>query len=135
MGIIIKSMEESKVDNLEDAIKTVIKNSRAVDGLVKGLNQVGKSLDRKEPYLCILAEDCDDSKYKKLIECLAKQQAIPLIKVDSRMDLGEWLGQAKYDLEGNARKVKGCSSVAILDYGAESTHLDYLETHIKENGL
>ena len=36
-------------------------------GLVKGLNEVAKALDRKEALLCVLAEDCEDAKYKKLI--------------------------------------------------------------------
>ena len=128
-------IEESKIDSVEAAIKQVIKNSRAVDGLVKGLNQVGKALDRKGAYLCILATDCEDAKYKKLISALAKQNEIPLIEVESRLQLGEWLGQCKYDLAGEARKVKGASSVAILDYGETSSHLTYLENHIKEHNL
>ena len=36
-------------------------------GLVKGLNEVCKALDRKEALLCVLAENCADAKYKKLI--------------------------------------------------------------------
>jgi len=36
-------------------------------GLVKGLNEVAKALDRKEALLCILADDCEDAKYKKLV--------------------------------------------------------------------
>ena len=36
-------------------------------GLVKGLNEVCKALDRKEALLAVLAEDCEDAKYKKLI--------------------------------------------------------------------
>jgi small subunit ribosomal protein S12e len=36
-------------------------------GLVKGLNEVCKALDRKEALICVLAEDCEDAKYKKLI--------------------------------------------------------------------
>ena len=36
-------------------------------GLVKGLNEVCKALDRKEALLCVLAEDCADAKYKKLV--------------------------------------------------------------------
>lgn len=36
-------------------------------GLVKGLNEVCKALDRKEALLCVLAENCEDTKYKKLV--------------------------------------------------------------------
>ena len=36
-------------------------------GLVKGLNEVCKALDRKEALLCVLSEDCEDAKYKKLV--------------------------------------------------------------------
>ena len=36
-------------------------------GLVKGLNEVCKCLDRKQAILCVLADDCDDPKYKKLV--------------------------------------------------------------------
>lgn len=85
---------------------------------MKGLNQVGKALDRKDCFLCILAADCDDPKYKKLITALAKQNKIPLITVDSRLELGEWCGLCKYDkANGKARKVRGVSSLAINNYG------------------
>lgn len=42
-------------------------------GLVKGLNEVCKALDRKEALLCVLAENCADAKYKKLVtvRCLS----------------------------------------------------------------
>ena len=36
-------------------------------GLVKGLNDVCKALERKEALLCVLAENCADAKYKKLV--------------------------------------------------------------------
>ena len=127
--------EEQKIDTIKDAIKNVIKKSMAAEGLVKGLNQVGKALDRKDAYLCILAEDCDDPKYKKLITALAKQNKIPLIEVDSRAELGAWLGQCKYDAAGVARKVRGASSVAIKDYGENSEALTFLEQYVKEHDL
>lgn len=94
-----------------------------------------KALDRKSALLCILADDCNDPKYKKLITSLAKQNGIPLITIAKRNDVGEWLGHCKYDKEGNARKVKGTSSVAILDYGEETEALQYVLNYIKDNKL
>ena len=119
-------------ENLMSALKTVIKKSMAADGLVKGLTQVGKSLDRKDAMLCVLAKDCNDPKYKKLIMALAKQSNVPLIEVDSRDQLGEWVGQCKYDKKGEAKKVKGCSSLVIKDYGELSEALTFLEDHISK---
>ena len=66
---------------------------------------------------------------------MAKQGNIPLIEVDSRMDLGEWLGHCHYDKEGAARKVKGTSSVAIKNYGEETEDLQFVLSHIQANGL
>ena len=53
--------------------------------------------------------------------------------VEEKEALGEWLGHCKYDAEGNARKVKATSSVAVKDYGEESVALQYVLKHIKEN--
>mmetsp|Transcript_11970 Transcript_11970/g.16253 ORF Transcript_11970/g.16253 Transcript_11970/m.16253 type:complete len:145 (+) Transcript_11970:98-532(+) len=127
--------EETKADNINDAIKSVIKKSQANDGLVKGLNEVLKALDRKQALICVLASDCEDMKYKKFVTAMAKSSGIPLIEVDSRMDLGEWLGHCHYDKEGNARKVKGTSSVAIRAYGEETEDLAFVLNHIKEKNL
>ena len=108
-------------------------------GIVKGLNQVGKALDKKDCYLCILAKDCNDPIYKKLITALAKQNKIPLIEVDKRETLGQWVGQCKFDKAvfkaGEARRVKGCSSCCIKNYGEESEAFTYLEQYIKANNL
>lgn len=58
-----------------------------------------------------------------------------MIEVESRQQLGEWLGQCKYDKSGVPRKVKGASSVAIKDYGETSEALTYVENYIKEHDL
>merc|ERR1712125_173073 len=127
--------EEEKADNIKDALKMVIKKSQANDGLVKGLNEVCKCLDRKQAILCVLAEDCNDPKYKKLVSALAKASNIPLIEVETRDELGEWLGHCKYDIEGQPRKVKGTSSVAIKNYGEETEALTFVLNYIKEKRL
>ena len=66
---------------------------------------------------------------------MAKAGGIPLIEVDSRMDLGEWLGHCHYDKDGNARKVKGTSSIAIRNYGEEPEALSCVLNYIKEKNL
>ena len=66
---------------------------------------------------------------------MAKQAGAPLINVDSRDELGEWLGLCKYDIEGKPRKVRGTSSVAIRAYGEETEALSYVLNHIEEKGL
>ena len=129
----VQIVEEEKTDNIHDATKLVLKKSLISNGLVKGLNEVVKALDRKEALLCVLAEDCEDAKYKKLVTSLCKQNNIPLIEIEKRAELGEWLGQCKYDKAGVARRVRGASSVAIKDYGEESEALQFVLTHIKEN--
>merc|ERR1712038_50587 len=128
-------VEEEKADNITDAIKSVIKKSQANDGLVKGLNEVCKALDRKQAILCVLAQDCDDPKYKKLVTALAKSSNIPLIEVEHRNDIGTWLGHCKYDKDGEARKVKGTSSVAIKSYGEETDALSFVLNYTKTQGL
>ena len=64
---------------------------------------------------------------------MCKVNNIPLIEVEKREELGEWLGQCKYDKYGTARKIKGASSVAIKDYGEESEALNFVLNHIKSN--
>ena len=66
---------------------------------------------------------------------MAKAGGIPLIEVESRMDLGEWLGHCQYDKDGSARKVKGTSSVAIRNYGEETEDLQFVLNYIKEKNL
>mmetsp|Transcript_1758 Transcript_1758/g.1544 ORF Transcript_1758/g.1544 Transcript_1758/m.1544 type:complete len:110 (-) Transcript_1758:31-360(-) len=98
-------------------------------GLVKGLNEVVKCLDRKEALICILASNCEDGKYKKLVSALCKQNKIPLVEVDDRMAVGEWLGLCKFDKDNKPRKIRGASSVAIKDYGEETEALHYLQNN------
>jgi small subunit ribosomal protein S12e len=129
----VVQVEEEKIDNIISATKTVLKKSQANNGLVKGLAEVVKALDRKEALLCVLAEDCEDAKYKKLVTSLCKANNIPLLEVEKRADIGEWLNQCKYDKTGVARRVRGCSSAAIKDYGEETEALNFVQNYIKEN--
>merc|ERR1712080_693259 len=69
------------------------------------MGEAAKALDKRQALLCILADNCDEPMYKKLVTALCQEHGIPLIKVDSNMKLGEWAGLCKIDQEGKARKV------------------------------
>merc|ERR1711924_592673 len=71
-----------------------------------------RSHARQAPvHLCVLAENCSEPAYKKLIEALCTEHGINLMKVPDNSELGEWAGLCKVDSEGKARKIVSCSCV------------------------
>ncbi|RKP26767.1 40S ribosomal protein S12 [Syncephalis pseudoplumigaleata] len=117
--------------SVEDALQDVLKRSVAHDGLIRGLRQCAKALDRRQAHLCVLVESCTEKEYVKLIEALCAEHNINLIKVGDGKKLGEWVGLCKIDREGNPRKVVNCSCAVIRDYGEESEALNVLLEHFK----
>lgn len=99
--------------SVEEALQQVLKKALVHDGLVRGIRESVKALDRREAQLCILAESCTEAEYLKLVEALCSEHNINLIKVSDAKQLGEWAGLCKLDREGNARKVVGCGVVVI----------------------
>merc|ERR1711972_635308 len=99
--------------DINTAIQEVLKQALIADGLARGVREASKALDKRQAHLCILAENCDEPMYKKLITALCMEHGIPLIKVDSNMKLGEWAGLCKIDQEGKARKVVKWSAAVV----------------------
>ena len=91
-----------------------------------------KALDRREAHLCVLASNCDEPNYVKLIEALCAEHNINLIRVDDNKKLGEWAGLCKLDKEGKARKVVRCSCCVVRDFGDETQAHDQLTEHMKK---
>nr|AQS22695.1 40S ribosomal protein S12 [Pseudodiaptomus poplesia] len=120
--------------DINTAIQEVLRQALIADGLSRGLRESAKALDKRQALLCILSENCEDATYKKLISALCIEHAIPLIKVDSNMKLGEWAGLYKIDQEGKARKVVKCSACVIKDWGKESPAHDILREYLKSQG-
>merc|ERR1712203_442549 len=118
--------------DIQKAIQEVLKEALIHEGLARGLRETTRALDKRQAIACILAEDCDEENYKKLIQALCIEHGIPLIKVDVKEKLGEWAGLCKIDKEGTARKVVKCSCVVIKDYGRESQAKEVLEDYIKK---
>mmetsp|Transcript_821 Transcript_821/g.2240 ORF Transcript_821/g.2240 Transcript_821/m.2240 type:complete len:143 (+) Transcript_821:69-497(+) len=125
-------MDEAVMD-ITRALQEVLKKALIHDGLVRGLRECAKALDRREAQLCVLASDCDEPAYTRLVEALCSERGINLVKVPEKMQLGEWAGLAKIDETGNAIKVVKASCVVVKDFGESSKGLDFLLEYLKEN--
>jgi small subunit ribosomal protein S12e len=115
----------------QSALKEVLRTSLFHDGLARGLHEAVKALDRREAHLCVLSSSCNEPAYSKLISALCKEHTIPLIKVEDSKVLGEWVGLCKYNSEGKAVKVVGCSCAVIKSWGEETAARQYIMDHIK----
>ncbi|KAI9219101.1 40S ribosomal protein S12, partial [Blastocladiella britannica] len=116
---------------VEDALREVLRRSLIHDGLVRGIRESVKALDRREAHLCVLAQSCDEKEYVRLIEALCAEHGIRLIKVPDNKQLGEWAGLCKLDREGTARKVVGASVVVVKNWGEESEALNVILEYFK----
>ena len=64
-----------------DAVQEILKLAMIHDGMARGLRESVKALDKRQALLCILANNCDEQTYVKLIEALCAEHGINLIKV------------------------------------------------------
>uniref|UniRef100_A0A7S2TSM0 40S ribosomal protein S12 n=1 Tax=Lotharella oceanica TaxID=641309 RepID=A0A7S2TSM0_9EUKA len=124
--------EDGPMDPME-ALNLVLQKSLHHDGLARGLREVVKALDRKVAKLCVLSKSCDEPSYVKLVQSLCKQHKIPIIQVPDSKTLGEWVGLATINEEGEPEKVVGCSSAAILNWGQPSKAKEVLMKHIAQS--
>jgi len=136
--------------DLNKSLQEVLKSAARNDGLARGLrgNQQNssrfliiirlfyiesvKALDRREAHLCVLASNCDEANYVKLIEALCAEHNINLLRVDDNKKLGEWAGLCKLDKDGKARKVVRCSCCVVRDFGDETQAHDQLLEYMKK---
>eukprot|EP01119_Soliformovum_irregulare_P021930 TRINITY_DN7386_c1_g3_i1.p2 TRINITY_DN7386_c1_g3~~TRINITY_DN7386_c1_g3_i1.p2 ORF type:complete len:140 (-),score=34.68 TRINITY_DN7386_c1_g3_i1:41-460(-) len=116
------------------ALQEVLKKALVHDGLARGLHECAKALDRRQAHLCVLAANCSEPAYVKLVEALCAANNIPLIKVAEAKQLGEWVGLCKRDKEQKARKVVGCSCAVVKNYGEETEARNVLLSYFKEQG-
>ncbi|CAH9121886.1 unnamed protein product [Cuscuta epithymum] len=105
--------------DLMTALQLVLKKSRAHGGLLRGVRQCSKAIGKNKAQLCVLADDCDQPDYVKLVKALCAENNVKLISVPTAKTLGEWSGLCKIDSEGKARKVVGSSCVVVEDYGED----------------
>eukprot|EP01025_Chloroclados_australasicus_P051575 TRINITY_DN600_c0_g2_i1.p1 TRINITY_DN600_c0_g2~~TRINITY_DN600_c0_g2_i1.p1 ORF type:complete len:167 (+),score=14.89 TRINITY_DN600_c0_g2_i1:143-643(+) len=114
------------------ALRLVLKKALAHDGLARGLHEACRAIEKGQGQLCVLADDCNQPDYKKLIEHLCKEKDVDLIAVETNKLLGELCGLCKLDAEGNPTRVVGCSCAVVVDYGEETEALKVLKGMIKD---
>ena len=119
------------VMDVNTALQEVLKTALIHDGLARGIREAAKALDKRQAHLCVLASNCDEPMYVKLVEALCAEHQINLIKADDNKKLGEWVGLCRIDREGKPRKVVGCCCVVVKDYGKESQAKDAVEEYFK----
>ncbi|EYU21726.1 hypothetical protein MIMGU_mgv1a015907mg [Erythranthe guttata] len=78
------------------ALQLVLKKSLAHGGLVKGLHACAKAIEKHSAQLCVLAEDCNQPDYVKLVKALCADHNCNLITVPSAKTLGEWAGVSAF---------------------------------------
>jgi small subunit ribosomal protein S12e len=78
--------------DLMTALQLVLKKAAAHDGLAKGLREAAKAIEKHAAELCILAEDCDQPDYVKLVKGLCAEHNVHLITVPASKTIGEWAG-------------------------------------------
>ncbi|CAN0927685.1 40S ribosomal protein S12 [Linum grandiflorum] len=117
--------------DLNTALQLVLRKALAHGGLVKGLHEGAKVIEKNTAQLCVLAEDCNQADYVKLVKALCADHNVNLMTVPSAKTLGEWAGLCKIDSEGKARKVVGASMVVVKDFGEESEGLNIVQEHLK----
>ena len=130
--VIVEEVEQD-VTTVDEAIQRVLRNSIGAGGCYRGLHEVAKLVESKAAKLVFLAESCSEEPYKRLVTALCKERDIPCVSVADKKALGEWAGLCKMDRDGNARKVVGASSVAIVEFGdEESQALHFLLNAIRD---
>lgn len=80
--------------DVNTAVQMVLKKALAHDGLCRGLHEACRAIEKGNQYarLCVLAEDCNQPDYTKLIEALCHEHNVSLISVPSNKQLGEYAG-------------------------------------------
>uniref|UniRef100_A0A6N2MKR9 40S ribosomal protein S12 n=1 Tax=Salix viminalis TaxID=40686 RepID=A0A6N2MKR9_SALVM len=141
-GTVIMSGEEGAVPQIETPAVADAPLGEPMDLMTalqlvlrKSLAHGAKVIEKHTAQLCVLAEDCNQPDYVKLVKALCADHKVNLLSVPSAKTLGEWAGLCKIDSEGKARKVVGCSCIVVKDFGEDSEALNVVHGKISETTI
>ena len=75
--------------DLMTALQLVLRKSLAHGGLVRGHHEGAKVIEKHAAQLCVLANDCNQLDYIKLVKALCADHNVSLVSVPSAKTLGE----------------------------------------------
>ncbi|EIJ89591.1 small subunit ribosomal protein S12e [Nematocida parisii] len=101
-------------------------SSLKVGGMVKGFRQVTKSLIGGRSKLVIMSKEINERKMKDIIDGLVKQYDVPVLKVESHVELARYVGICKFDETGKIVKDAKCAVASIEDFGENTLGRDTL---------
>lgn len=78
--------------DITTALQLVLRKSLAHGGLIRGLHEAAKVIEKHAAQLCVLAEDCDQQDYVKLVKALCADHNVNMMTVPNAKTLGEWAG-------------------------------------------
>nr|KJB82854.1 hypothetical protein B456_013G216900 [Gossypium raimondii] len=78
--------------DINAALPLVIRKSKAHGGLARGLHEAAKAIEKHNAHLCVLADDCDQPDYVKLVKALCADHNVKVLRAPSAKTLGEWAG-------------------------------------------
>lgn len=116
-----------------EALQQVVQKAHRHRHLSRGLNECARALEQRRAVLCVVSNNITEADYLKLIQALSQEHQIPLMKVDDSELLGTWAGLAKYDEEGNAKKVVKCGCVVIQQWDGVDEASTCVQSFIKNN--
>ena len=65
--------------DINTAIQEVLKAALIHDGFARGLHESAKALDKRQALLCVLADNCDEPMYKKLVQALCQEHQVIIL--------------------------------------------------------
>jgi len=117
--------------DLGEALQQCVQSAVRRRQLARGLNECARALDQRRAVLCVLSKACAEENYIKLIKALCNEHQIPIMQVDDSALLGTWAGLAKYDEEGEVRKVVKCACVVLQHWGDEGAAQQTVQGFLK----
>lgn len=127
----------AETTDLEVALGKVCKAAFCEDNLARGINEAARAIESThdktaKSVLCLLADDCDNDNYKKLVTALCKTHNVPIHTVDQKKKLSIYSGLCRLDQRGEPKKIRKCSVLVVKKWPkTEEANVNIVKQHFQ----